>query len=807
MKKFFTLGLFLLLGCVSLKAVPAKQGVKRVVTLADGATVELTLRGDEHYSFYSGNDGFAYRKKSLQFERFSLEEAYHEWGSRMKLANKPRRAKTRGIGDSKGSLTGKRKGLVILMAYPDQSFSIDNPQPVFNDFFNKENYSDFGMSGSVKDYFKAQSYGQFELDFDVVGPFVTNASMAYYGAHDGDNNDSHAPEIIREACMRADDQVNFADYDWDGDGEVEQVFVVYAGYAEAQGGAPETIWPHEWHLAAGGIELNLDGVKIDTYACSAELKGANGTDLDGIGTACHEFSHCLGLPDLYDTGDQNNFGMSYWDVMSGGSYNNDSRTPAGFTSYERMFAGWLTPKELSGDMTQISNMKALVDSPEAYILYNDANKNEYYLLENRQQKQFDAGLYGHGLLVLHVDYSANVWRSNMVNNTSDHQRLTIIPADGALTNSIAQLAGDPFPGRKGVTALTNYTEPSAATLYNENADGRKLMNKPIDSITESEDGLISFVALRPELLALSADDIKEVEGEGAFTISWPAVSGAVKYQLSLSEKGIASNDPSEALEREFNFDEFVSNSTGFTDCSSNMAKYGLTGWNGSKIFTSPGKMKIGTSKEAGSVKTNTWNVPGSTDMTVVMGAAPVKEGDVVKGTITMYSYNQGDTQAQGETQKFEITADGKQVFNFSTDDQKFWIALVPESQMYLNYFAIYDGIWNASQLGLQASVATRALTRATTSALFETETNSIELQNLDVTKRYYYRVRSVGEAGDISAWSEEKSFVFSSSGINGIAIERRADNKIYDLQGRSYGTDANGLKKGIYIINGKKVVK
>ena len=813
MKKTLTLLFALMLGCISANAVPAMPGVKRTVTLADGTKVELTLRGDEHYKFYTGNDGFAYREKGKQFVRLSLEDARTQWSERIAMTNKSRKARTRGIGDANGSMTGKRKGLVILMEFADVKFTTENVLDVYKDFFNKENYTDNGMNGSVSDYFKAQSYGNFELDFDVVGPFTANANMEYYGAHYTDDNgeeqhDSHPAGLVHEACLKADSLVNFADYDWDGDGEVDQVFVVYAGYAEAQGGAPETIWPHEWALEGEGIKLDLDGVHISTYACSCELRGASGTDLDGIGTACHEFTHCLGLPDFYDTNGQNNFGMAYWDVMDAGSYNDNSRTPAGYTSYERWFAGWLTPKELNGDMTQVSNMKALVDEPEAYILYNEANKNEYYLLENRQKRGFDAGLYGHGLLVLHVDYNKTAWSSNTVNTNADHQRLTIIAADNEYKyNSAKSLAGDPFPGTSGVTALTNSSTPEA-TLYNANTDGTYYMNKAIDHITESEEGLISFVALRPEMPAPSITEAQETEGEGSFTITWPAVEGALSYQLKLTETSQAADDPAEALQREFNFDEFVSKTAGYTDLSSKMGDYGLSGWTGSKIFSTPNKMRIGTSKETGHVRTATWDVPSSTEFTVVVGAGLFKDSVAVKGTVEMYHYNKGDNTAEGETQKFELKEDGMMVFNFNSRDEKFWITINPESQMYLNYLAVYDGTWTASQLGLAAAARQITSTRGAKETIFDTPTNSITLDNLNTDSKYYYCIRAIGEDGNSSRWTEEKSFAFSSSGIANILLNNNTESqKIFDLQGRSYGTDANGLKKGIYIIGGKKVVK
>lgn len=813
MKKLLLIGFALLWGCISVNAVPAKPGVKRTVTLTDGSTAELTLRGDEHYSFYAGSDGFAYKLKENEYQRFSMSEAYAAWTSSKVRADKMRakRPITRGVGESNPNLSGTKKGLVILMEFEDVKFTTANVLDVYKDFFNKDGYADFGMSGSVSDYFKAQSYGKFNLNFDVVGPFKANANMAYYGAHYTDDsgnehNDSHPARLVYEACMKADSLVNFADYDWDGDGEVDQVFVVYAGYAEAQGADDDTIWPHEWVLAGEGLSLERDGVKINTYACSCELSGKKGTNLDGIGTACHEFTHCLGLPDFYDTNGQNNFGMSHWDVMDSGNYNDNSRTPAGYTSYERMFAGWLTPTELKGDMTQVTNMEALVDAPEAYILYNEANNDEYYLLENRQNKKFDAGLYGHGLLVLHVDYNQSAWQSNSVNTASDHQRLTIIPADNNLKVTADDLAGDPFPGKTGATSLANYTTP-ASTLFNANSDGRLLMNKAIDSITESEEGLISFTALRPEIESPTIDGATETEGEASFTITWPAVSGVAGYQLELTEKGVAASNPADALEREFNFDEFISKTAGFTDISSKMSEYGLSGWSGSKIYTSPSKMKIGTTKESGFVKTQTWEVPNSSELTVVVGAGLAKADTPVKGAVTMYHYNKGDSEATGEEQKFELTEDGKMVFNFSTLHNRFWINVTPESQMYLNYFAVYDGIWSVSQLGTAgAGVRRSAITRGASINIFETATNSITLTDLNVNNQFSYRIRSVGPVNNYSAWSESKSFSFASSGIKAISIEKNND-VIYDLQGRSYGTDASGLKKGIYIIGGKKVVK
>lgn len=809
MKKSLFLILALFWGCLAMNARPAYPG-KLSVTLPNGKQVVLTHRGDEHISFFTDEEGNAYRRSANQggFEQINMDEVREIWQSRLTRANKARsiRAAKR-IGKPAGNLIGTKKGLVILMQYADYSFVTKNVKAVFQDYFNKTGYTDYGMAGSVRDYFKAQSYGLFDLEFDVVGPYTAAHSMVYYGAHNGNEHDIRPEELIKEACEMADADVNFADYDWDNDGEVNQVFVVYAGYGENYDNTADNIfanclWPHEWNLKYAGINLRLDGKDITTYACSCELDGIEGTNLDGIGAACHEFSHCLGLPDFYDT-IGNNYGMGSWDVMDGGSYNNNSHTPAAFTSYERMFAGWLTPTELN-TMTRIEGMKPLTESPEAYILYNDNNKNEYYLLENRQLDGFDAANAGHGLLVLHVDYDEEIWIYNKVNTNANHQRMTIIPADNKLT--YASESGDAFPSKKGVTSLTNYTTP-AATLFNDNTDGRKLMNKPIDHITESEDGLISFVACRPELPIPEPGEGQEIEGEAAFTVTWPAVSGAIGYEVEVTEIGSSSDDPKEALEREFNFDEFVSKSIGFTDVSSKMVDYGLKGWSGNKIYTSPNKMRIGTSSASGYVVTATWNVPQSSEFTIVMGADVGKAGTSVKGKLRMAYGNDGD-KATYETVDFEVTGDGRQVFSFQVKKDLFWIEIRPEGLMHLNYLAIYDGIWSLEQLGYQTNAARQSARRkASIVTNHTTDTNSITLRDLNTKSRFMYKVRTLGEEDTYSLWSEEHTFKFSnSSGIEGITANPGKNAPIYDLQGRSYA-DPTDLRRGFYIIGGKKVIK
>ena len=798
------------LAATSVQAIPAKPGTKKTIRQADGTVVELTLRGDEHFSFYTDATGAAFKLlPGNKLQPITAEQVSETWSKRRQARMNAATARTRGAGDPDNVTTGKHRGLIILMQFKDQKFVTPEPQKVFDRFFNETGYNENGMSGSVKDYFLAQSYNKLEIDFDVVGPYTAKDSMAYYGSHimidDYDNADAHAEELIAEAAQQASADVDYSKYDWNEDSVVDQVFVIYAGYSEAQGAAPETIWPHEWSLKYAGMDIKYNGVTLATYGCAAELMG-NGKDntgkLDGIGTACHEFSHCLGLMDMYDTESQTNYGMSYWDVMDSGSYLDNSCTPAGYTSYERWSCGWLEPTELKGDMTQIAGMKPLAESPECYVMYNDAYKNEYYLLENRQKVGFDAALPGHGLLVLHVDYDRITWLNNKVNTDRAHQRVTIIPADNEAVATAKSLAGDPFPGTSANTALAVYSTP-APTLYHANTDGSYYMNKAIDSITESDDSLISFVALRPEFTAPESVEAKEVEGQpSSFTITWPAVNNAVSYQVELDEPFTVS--PADAVVGEYDFAKTQTETVGTTDISQNLKDYGLDDWIGSNLFTTPNKLRIGTPSETGNIYTATLASPSSKKLTVVFGAGLV-DNKPVGGTILLYHYDNGNS-IYGDGYYIDVNKDGYYLFNFyEVNYDRFYVFINPDAQMYLNYFAAYDDIWTKEELGLdEGSSAGKHYHNAT---IYDTDTNSITLSDLNTDRKYIYRVRAKSVDGFYSRWTTEQPFQFSPSGISSVQLAPQHAGKIFDLQGRPRGTDPSALPKGIYIIDGKKVVK
>ena len=490
MKKIF-LGLVFLLAALTAFAIPAKRGQKTTLTLADGTQVVAELRGDEFGHYYEAADGRVFVKSASAdfYEQADKVQILNKANVR-RMARNAKRAERRNVRHNEfgvpTSYTGSKKGIIILVNFADKTFNAANNQALFNNIANTEGFNQGNFNGSMHDYFTSQSNGQFDLTFDVVGPVTLSQNYAYYGQNNSAGDDMRPEQMVVEACNLVEDMVDFNDYDWDGDGEVDQVYIVYAGKGEADGGAKDTIWPHEWELSETYSDFDIDGVHINTYACGPELNGSS--QINGLGTMCHEFTHCLGLPDFYDTRTNGtNFGMDSWSLMDYGCYNNNGYTPCNYTGYERMFCGWVEPIELTEDM-QVTGMKSLEDYGDVYIVYNPGHHDEYYILQNVQKKGWDLYAESKGLMIMHVDYDKDIWQQDVVNNTTSRQRCTIFPADNSLSSYSTY--GDLFPYNSN-NSFGNNTSP-AAKLYNANTDGTKLMNIEITGITQKSNGTIEF---------------------------------------------------------------------------------------------------------------------------------------------------------------------------------------------------------------------------------------------------------------------------------------------------------------------------
>ena len=342
-----------------------------------------------------------------------------------------------------------KAGLVILVQFAGQNETFQNSVQSFVSMLTQEGYSYNGATGSAKEYFDDQFDGKYKFSFDVTDVVTVSQKRSYYGANDSDGNDERAHKMVIEACRLVDERVDFSRYDQDGDGEVDNVFVFYAGLDEASGAPEDHIWAHSWYIKDGAEEnLVLDGVVINRYACASELEGSSYREsyMTGIGTFCHEYAHTLGLPDFYDTDySDGGFAAALWrftSLMDGGNYNNNGNTPPNFNAIEREILGLSQP--------------VVIDSPGSYELspidenncyrLNTSTEGEYFLIEYRDGKDWDEYIGGKGVLIYHIDKSINLsgysylyqrdipalsrWASQVeVNALAGHQCADLIESD------------------------------------------------------------------------------------------------------------------------------------------------------------------------------------------------------------------------------------------------------------------------------------------------------------------------------------------------------------------------------------------
>jgi M6 family metalloprotease-like protein len=476
-----------------------------VITQPDGSKLTIRMNGDEFHKFRSTVDGIVVKKDIKGFYTYARTDANGNIvagkviakdknkrtaddlnyissisteavkSATTKLA-RAKAAEKQQIGNKiqrAFPMSGSPKSLVILVNFADKSFSIPNANTAYHDLLNKVNYSANGATGSARDYFMASSYGQFSPDFDVVGPFTLPGTMASYGANDSKGQDVDPAGLIVDACTAADPTVDFSQYDTDGDiyGLIDNVFVYYAGYNEAEDNQAtninvNTIWPHRWAVYTSEDDANdysydgtiasvtFDGKRLYDYACTSELKGYNGSDMCGIGTFAHEFGHVIGLPDYYDT-DQNQYNtLDEWSIMDYGGYSNEGRTPPAYSAYDRFFLGWLAPQQVSTptDLTLLplsqgttvpantNQQSYLLSATTHNLVGNNPTPKEFFMVEYRKQTGWDSYLPGEGMLIWHIDYDQVAWDNNGPNNftgttqaATDHMRVYLQPLSGSTT--------------------------------------------------------------------------------------------------------------------------------------------------------------------------------------------------------------------------------------------------------------------------------------------------------------------------------------------------------------------------------------
>ena len=413
---------------------------------------------------------------------------------------------------------GTTRVLTILAAFQDSTFTINEPIQAFDQYFNGEVQTDLGNKNhynltSVKQYFEICSNGHFSPQFDIVGPITLPHELAYYGGRGSQGRDDKFYEFCTDAVSQAKDMVpDWTVYDNDGDGNVEMVCIIFAGYGQNQGGDVETIWAR---ASRQNIEVSK-GIRVNFFNCSPEhYYPSNSIDGEGIalkdyingtGVFIHEMSHCMGLPDLYQTNRDyvNNQGMESWDIMDYGLYTRNGFAPAAYTAWEQEVMGWKEMETVTASQ-HISGLLPLLEGGTAYKIANTAKENEYIVIESVMKRGLNQYANGSGLLVYHVDYpSSEVNMTDAPNNELGRPRLAVVPASGLFLNrnlcgsgkeyTPAQwktsMGASVFPGINQVTSLTSDMNLPNFYFY-EGSQATKPVGASLHHITEDDEG-VSF---------------------------------------------------------------------------------------------------------------------------------------------------------------------------------------------------------------------------------------------------------------------------------------------------------------------------
>lgn len=639
--------------------VPAKKGWFEVKK-TDGTIIEAEMVGDEYWHGIVTREGFLLREVQQDTYEITNENiadvditAMREQSPLKQREKEYKRMRQQTVGNNmKPMSAGNRmfpdKVLVILVSFSDKAFTKTNAD--FYNRLNDETGAYNNKSGSVKQYFQTNSYGKYNPTFDVYGPYTLDRPCAYYGKNYGGQQgmDINAPQMVVDAVTKMSaEQGNsvFRQYDSNNDGYIDNVFIYYAGYGENAGGGADCIWPHQSYVYPGMVAgtITFGGVTLGDYDCACELSGYKGSKMSGIGPFCHEFSHALGLPDMYDTEYSGHRTCSYWDVMDAGNYLNSENTPPSYSAYERFYLGWLTPTLLAGpdevtlyDLNSGQGQAYLISSTEQHNLDGaNPNPSEFFLLENRQLKGWDTYLPGPGMLISKIKYNYSNWVNNIVNNNANNMGVDIIEADG-VKGDVAQ-ASDVFPGSANITSYTPYDGQPLTDITDEYGDirfkykgGRLYYKVAFDDMGRSkcsttelmESGIGAGIVL-PNVNNVSAgyhfegwsesSSAAEVSAGMAGETYYP--QGDVKLFAVYSQGGnIVPTETGCATET---FNGLTASRT--KDITDDIDKYAdWLGWNGEKVYCENGAAKCGDNDNAGKLVTPRMRISG--DMTISVRA-------------------------------------------------------------------------------------------------------------------------------------------------------------------------------------------
>lgn len=697
-------------------AIPAKRGLWSTIQLANGTEVRVERVGDEHGHWLRAADGTCY---VMNAEGKYVKESANVLTAKRQARLEAKQAKKRAIYASTSDGLGQKGKMsmgsvpsigeftipVVMVQFSDLKFKSTTTVAKMNRYYNEEGYHDeSGCVGSVRDYFKASSGGQFVPTFEVVGIVTLDKGYAYYGTNDSDGSDQHLDELPGHVISKAISTLgaDFSKYVVQAGDEnhttgVPLLAMFYAGKGEATESQTNAnskyMWPCEWDDVEDAQGGNYNGVHFNSFFIGNELY-TGGSSLMGMGVFCHEFGHALGLPDFYvtDYSYENDDPFGMWSIMDTGGYEGDSYAPMGYNAYEKSYMGWLELKEIG------TAEEVVLQSPQgkaensAYIIRNSTN--ETFIFENRQPGTFYPSEYGSGVLVTRIAYNYNQWKSNTLNNTQKKKRACVLTANGAKMSFSAENANLYGGSKTSIGALKTLSGTS--------------MDANITKITKNNDGTITLTmktqgggTIDPDPTPGPGDDtpvsgvvFKETfdkcDGEGGNDDKW---SGGMKApSLQADNDGWTAND-----------DKVY----GANKCA-RFGKTGVTGTGTTPTFTLNGTATL-------TFRAGAWNA--SADGTTL-------ELEVANGTVTPSSV----TMTKGQFKEFTATVTGHGDVEIT--------------------FAATKGRFFLDDVLVQGETSTAISTVRT----------------------------------------------------------QKAESRIFTLDGRYVGTDFNALNRGLYIVNGRKVV-
>lgn len=671
--------------------------------------------------------------------------------------------------------TGVRRIPVIFVQYTDIKFKSSDPKQTFATYFNE------GAS-SGRQYFIDNSNGVYQPQFDLYGPVTLPNNRKYYGGNVG-GNDQRPGQMVADACTALDGQINFKDYDTNGDGYVDAVILLYAGNGEqyTYQNIPDAIWPHKWELSSSdyGKTLTLDGVKIDNYGCFNELYGtsASSTKIDGIGVFCHEFSHALGLPDLYYTGydDVDYYGMGSWSLMCQGCYNNDGYTPVGYTAYDKWFNGWIDEIPEATANTQYTMPvfnTGVAANDQPLRITNPSNANEWFVITNRANTGWNRYDQDEGLLIYRVTYNRTVWANNTVNNTSTGYYVPLCADNSA---SYYNEDTDLWP-------YNNKTELSGTTTPALKPYSGAALNRSISEMTRNADGTVSFWVDRAPVPTLATPVLAghTSVGSTSFTANWTHQTDAdVTYTLEVIPH------------RDFALLYDVDFSQGLPQ-----------GWSVSgfhEIDQNENALRLASSNNPGEVYTPQFTLDNSGIVTVKVNAKYYRtEASSLK--VTLYDTNDNELtsmlQALTESYKdYTIKITG-------TPGAKVSLGLgatAKKKRLYIKSAQIYTGDASATAAPAKAPAETGDANSRTITGITGL---SYTVEGLAEKGSFDYRVKAVPvdqTTAAASAWTAYNTVELSLSGVENVGTEADTDApaRYFNLQGIE--VNASTLAPGIYI--------